>query len=441
MTDNYHLSSYGLWVWDNQGHLEAINETAEYYGGVESKEIVGIEHSELIRSGLYDRSAVPDIFQRKGQAKVTSQSQRTGVKTINTGRPYFDSQNFIEHIVVYEHYSDGRLEEVDQTGKPLWNDSSGLGECNFESYGIIAENSIYKKVLSTSLKLAHTGVSNILILGETGTGKGLLANFIHKNSLRSDKPFIQINCAALPENLLEAELFGYEKGAFTGANSQGKAGLFELAHGGTLFLDEIGDLPLALQSKLLKYLDDYQVMRLGSTKPRKADCTIIAATNQDLELLVSQGSFRQDLYYRISPFVVNVPPLRERTDDIQRLIFYLLEKYNHKFKCQRVIPPNLMTKLLDYPYPGNVRELENIIKKIVVLNDPGTLHNLESNSQNLSPTIPKKASLKELMNEFEKKILKEALAKYSSTREMAAHLGIDQSNVVRKLKKHNLSLK
>ncbi|MEJ2731939.1 MAG: sigma 54-interacting transcriptional regulator, partial [Deltaproteobacteria bacterium] len=187
--------------------------------------------------------------------------------------------------------------------------------------------------------------SNILILGETGTGKGLLAKLIHQFSHRKKKPFIQINCAALPETLLEAELFGYEKGAFTGAREHGKIGLFELAHEGTLFLDEIGDLPLAVQAKLLKYLDDHEIMRLGVIKPKPVDCTIIAATNRNLEASSRQRKFRQDLFFRLNTFVIQTPPLRERPDDIFELVNHLLAKYNRHYVLRRRISPGAMEQI------------------------------------------------------------------------------------------------
>ena len=217
---------------------------------------------------------------------------------------------------------------------------------------IVAEDKKMRQVLYLALKLAHLSASDILILGESGTGKGLLAKFIHKNSHRNKKPFIQINCATLPENLLEAELFGYEKGAFTGARQEGKAGLFELANEGTLFLDEIGDLPHSLQAKLLKYLDDHEVMRLGGLKSNKIDCTIIAATNRELEGLVQQKRFRRDLFFRLNTFTIRIPPLRERIDDIFELVSFYMQKYGKVYRLNRRISPDALKVLQAYPFPG-----------------------------------------------------------------------------------------
>jgi transcriptional regulator with PAS, ATPase and Fis domain len=247
------------------------------------------------------------------------------------------------------------LEESRMVTEKYQEELAELSLLELKNQEIIASNAKMRQVLRVGLKLAHLEASNILILGESGTGKGLLAKFIHKNGKRQHSPFVQINCAALPENLLEAELFGYERGAFTGAREQGKIGLFELAHGGTLFLDEIGDLPFSVQAKLLKYLDDQEIMRLGSLKPRKIDCTVIAATNRDLEELTRSNQFRQDLFYRLNTFTVRIPPLRERPEDVFELVNYLLREYNRTYRLKRRISPETLKVLQAYPFPGNVR--------------------------------------------------------------------------------------
>ena len=429
----------GIWFWDNHGRLKSINNTAEHYGGLRAEEVVGMEYNELIQRGLYDRSAVPDILKIMGPITIKSKSLRTGITTLNTGIPCFDSQKNFLHIIVYEHDSSGFRPQStgpEDTRAGLEPSRTLRESPDSETEGIIAANSRYKKVLETCQTIARAGVSNILMLGETGTGKGLLAKTIHRSSQRKSNQFIQVNCAALPTNLLEAELFGYEKGAFTGASRQGKAGLIELANSGTLFLDEIGDLPLNLQAKLLKYLDDFLLKRLGGTRAIRTDCTIIAATNKDLKQLVQRGDFREDLYYRISDFSLTIPPLRERPEDIQKLIAHFLKKYNRRFGCQRSLSPTLMSELLSYPFPGNVRELKSILKKIVLLNESF----IPRPSQASDDSPPSGPSLKKQLFSCERKILLKALHQCKTTREMARFLGIHQSNVVRKLKKHNLFL-
>jgi transcriptional regulator with PAS, ATPase and Fis domain len=298
--------------------------------------------------------------------------------------------------------------------------------------------------------LAKQEVSNILLLGESGTGKGVLAKFIHKNSPRSRESFIHINCAALPENLMEAELFGYEKGAFTGACEKGKVGLFELAESGTLFLDEIGDMPLSIQAKLLTYLDDKQILRLGGITPIKVNCTIIAATNKDLLTRVEQKKFRLDLYYRLNSFTLHIPPLRDRKEDILALIQHFVKQYNDTYGTQRRISSVAFERLQNYAFPGNVRELSNIIKKAVVLSegeliDGQVLGCLPSGPKSpdfdcLKPTINSTISLEDQIASLEKDILMDAINRQKTTRRIASFLGTSQSSIIRKIKKHGLRL-
>jgi transcriptional regulator with PAS, ATPase and Fis domain len=316
-----------------------------------------------------------------------------------------------------------------------------------EQNTIIADSSIMKHILQKSLKLANIGASNILILGASGTGKGLLAKSIHKNSNRRDHPFIEINCAALPENLLEAELFGYEKGAFTGASETGKVGLFELAQGGTLFLDEIGDMPLNLQTKLLKYLDDKQFRRLGGTKAINVECATISATNRNLQEHTKNNLFREDLFYRLSSFTLEIPSLCERRDDIPGLVRFYLDKYNRQYGKSMHISPAMVGTLQEYSFPGNVRELKNIIESAVVLSDETYIDGflLASIKKNSGPlpagpltSFSSPFDFADTMNQLEKQLLAASRRHCRTTREMADFLNISQPSVVRKLKKHGL---
>ncbi|MBW2120294.1 MAG: sigma 54-interacting transcriptional regulator, partial [Deltaproteobacteria bacterium] len=378
---------------------------------------------------------------------------RTDKCLLVTGTPVFDEEGNISLVVVNERDMtrlSALQEQLDKTrmlAEKFRDELVQTSMLELEKQEIIAENEDMKQVLRVALKLARLKASNILILGESGTGKGLLAKFIHKNSERRKKPFIQINCAALPENLLEGELFGYEKGAFTGAREQGKVGLFELAQEGTLFLDEIGDLPLSIQAKLLKYLDDHEVMRLGGTKPKKVDCTVIAATNRDPEILRRGRTFREDLYYRLSTFTIRIPPLRKRPEDIFELTNYFLHKYNKAYGLKRRLSRDAIEALQHYAFPGNVRELENILKKAIVLSEGEVLdgsitRGLEQNARRSMVSGNGKRHESSLVNEVlavERDILKDAIARFKSTRDMASHLGVSQPAVVRKMRKHGLS--
>jgi len=298
-----------------------------------------------------------------------------------------------------------------------------------------------------ALKIAHISASGILITGESGVGKGVIAKFIHINSSRREKPFVQINCAALPESLLEAELFGYERGAFTGAGESGKVGLIELAKNGTLFLDEIGDIPIAVQVKLLKYLDDHLVRPLGGIQEKTINCSIISATNQDLVALINQRRFREDLLYRLNAFTISIPPLRERKEDIFELCNYFLQKYNKEYNQNGRVSFRGMRVLQSHQFPGNVRELESIIKQAIVMSNDDVIddyiaHMLAEGgkSQGQRDLTVGKLGLNTKIQEFEKGILNNTVKECKTTREMANRLGIDQSTVVRKLKKHRISL-
>jgi len=448
----FESSSDGLWVCDGQGNVTNVNSASEKLNGIRSMEVVGKNVSELMADGLFDRSVTLEVLKTRRQVSMIQRIRRTGRTLLITGTPVFDESGKISMVVLSERDTTQlntmreQLEQVRQVSEKFREEFAELSLLELKKQEIVTENPKMRQVLSLALKLAHLETSNILILGESGTGKGLLAKFIHKNSHRNGKPFVQINCAALPESLLEAELFGYEKGAFTGAREQGKAGLFELAQGGTLFLDEIGDLPLAVQAKLLKYLDDHEIMRLGSLKPTRIDCTVVAATNRDLEELAKGRLFRRDLFYRLNTFTIRIPPLRQRPDDVFELTRYFLDKYNGLYKTNKHISPVAVRALQSQMLPGNVRELESIIKKATIMSDKelvdefviATLGGIEGLCGS-EPTPKGKDVLSEGIGRTEREIFEKAMKECKSTRELARYLGISQPTAVRKLKKHGLS--
>lgn len=281
--------------------------------------------------------------------------------------------------------------------------------------------------------------SNILLLGESGTGKGLVAEIIHCSSPRTDKPFISINCSAIPENLLESELFGYKKGAFTGAVAD-KKGLISMADGGTLFLDEIGDMSLQLQSKLLKVLESGEVMPLGDTKPKYSDIRLVSATNKDIEKIIKEGRFREDLYYRINVVEVNLPPLRSRKDDITLLADMFLRRYANQIKKDvQGIDDEAMTALMSYPWPGNVRELGNVIERAVVVSNGKILSSNDLPDKIRTRPQTKSTLLKDILVEQERNIISKTLEEHRNNKEeTAAALGIDLATLYRKLKKFEI---
>jgi PAS domain S-box-containing protein len=447
-------SSDGIWVCDDQGVVIDINEASERLNSIKAAEIIGKNVRELLASGIFDRSVTLEVLETKRQVSVMQYIARTGKYLLATGTPAFDGDGRLFMVVVNERDMTQlnaireELEHSHMMAAKIKDELAELSMRELREQQIVAESESMRQVLRTALKLSRLNVSNILILGESGTGKGLLAKFIHNSSPRRKMPLVQINCAALPETLLEAELFGYEKGAFTGAREQGKAGLIELAQDGTLFLDEIGDLSLPVQAKLLKYLDDHEVLRLGSLKTRKTDCAIIAATNRDLEKLVKQRRFRRDLFYRLDSFTLRLPPLRERHEDVFELSHFFLARFNQSYHLDRRLSPQGLEALQAYDFPGNVRELKSIIKKAVVISDTALLddHALGLPAQRTNPrtalnrsdTIP---ALHVAIENMEKELLTQALQQCKSTRQMAVLLKTSQPTVVRKLKKHGLPIR
>ncbi|MCL4536326.1 MAG: sigma-54 dependent transcriptional regulator [Nitrospirae bacterium] len=303
----------------------------------------------------------------------------------------------------------------------------------------VANSESMIKIIETLEKVIPTK-SNILILGESGTGKGLIAELIHCNSPRRDKPFISINCSAIPEGLLESELFGYKKGAFTGAVSD-KLGLIPLAHEGTLFLDEIGDMPPNLQAKLLKVLETGEVYPLGETKPKIVDVRIISATNVDIENRIKEGKFREDLYWRLNVIEIKIPPLRERKDDIEMLARHFIDKFSEEHKKNiKGIDTETLSSLIEYSWPGNVRELGNVIERAVVLTEGDyiTQGNLPDKLKKTEHDI-QSSTLKAYLGDYEKNLLIKLYEAHNKNKEETAKaLGIDLATLYRKFKKYGI---
>ena len=450
----FQSSSDGIWVCDGLGKVIGINRASEVLNGLKASEVIGYSINELLGNKIFDESVTTKVMESRQKETVIQYISKTNRYLLSTGTPSLDESGKIVLIVVNERDMTElntlrrKFEKSQRVKEKYQEELSELSLLELQRNSIIAESGRMRQVLKRSLKLSHIGASNILILGESGTGKGLIAKLIHKNSSRHKKPFVEINCAALPENLLEAELFGYERGAFTGAGDKGKVGLFELAQGGTIFLDEMGDMPLALQVKILKYLDDYEIRRIGGTESIKISCATIAATNQNLSDLVAKKLFREDLYYRLSSFIVELPPLRHRIEDILGLVRFYLQEFNTKYKCNKTITPRVAGFLQAYSFPGNIRELKSIVENAVVMCDvdnvddfigasvsmPGFVEAREEASwQNTSPL-----NLSARLAQVEKHLLLEAKKKYGTTREMAERLGVSQPSVVRKLRKHNI---
>lgn len=307
---------------------------------------------------------------------------------------------------------------------------------------IIIESSRMKEIESIIKKISHVD-STVLLLGESGVGKSMLAKFIHKLSNRFNKPFVSINCGSIPESLMESELFGYEPGTFTGGKKEGKIGLFEAANEGTIFFDEIAELPLNLQTKLLEVLQERKFRKVGGTEYKYVNIRIITATNKDLLALTKQKLFREDLFYRLNVIPITIPPLRERKEDIPKLVNSFLEKYNNKYGLYRQIDNDTMHYLTNSNWPGNIRELENYIERVVVTNTTTPLNDMLNIYQGVeiigekilvTDLIPLKKAKKML----EKELISKAYKLYGSTYKAAKALKVDQSTIAKKIKEYSI---
>lgn len=309
----------------------------------------------------------------------------------------------------------------------------------------VVHSNCMKELTKMAIRVAKVD-STVLIQGESGVGKELIADVIHTHGSRSKGPLIKINCGAIPENLLESEFFGYEPGAFSGASRKGKIGLFELANGGILFLDEIGDMPLNLQVKLLRVLQDKEITRVGGIRPIKVDIRILTGTNRKLSEMINNGQFRQDLYYRLNVVPIHVPALRERREDIPVLARYFLDYFNKKYLTAdtcKVLDPEVIDCFMKHDWPGNVRELENLVERLIV-----TTAQTQISVKDLPPWLDKSypghsdsgsISLRGAVEDTERKLLQYAFSRYKSTYEVARVLDINQSTVVRKAAKYGIN--
>jgi transcriptional regulator with PAS, ATPase and Fis domain len=301
---------------------------------------------------------------------------------------------------------------------------------------IVTESSAMRAVAEKALQFAHVD-SPVLIVGETGTGKSLFARIIHQASPRGAGPLRELNCGAIPAGLMETELFGYARGAFTGADAKGKSGLIELASNGTLLLDEVGDLPLLLQVKLLQFLEAGEVWPVGGAKPRRVDVRLIAATNADLTDMVGEGTFRRDLFYRLNVLVLRVPPLREHPEDVEPLVEMMAGSLERRLGKRVRLAPDALDVLRRYPFPGNIRELWNIVERVAVLCRGGLLgvrdlppEVIEATSSGDAPSAP--TNLRQLLRKVEAGIVRDALQRYGSQSKAAKHLGVGQATIARK---------
>ncbi len=434
----------GILLLDNNGIVIRTNSAFEAISDLSANEILGVNYDYLIDKGCLPSTVFWQVMEKKKTFHIIENIK--GREFLIIAQPIFDADGKLMRVVVIlkDIYHLNELILNIQTTQELatrYCNDLNSSQSPEQKEDMVASSMAMRRVVSLANKVAKVD-SNVLITGETGVGKEVVARSIHRCSRRMDGPFIKLNCGAIPENLLESELFGYEAGAFTGAKREGKSGLIELSDGGTLFLDEVADLPINLQVKLLRVLQEREVMRVGGTKTKKVDFRLTAATNKDLEQLVKQNQFREDLFYRLNVVPVNIPPLRERKEDIIPLIITFLNRFNKKYGLVKKISPEVIQSLLKYDWPGNIRELENTIERLVVTSDSNLIMPEDMKGNTRIDVVPldqdQPKALVDVLEETEKRLIIQAFQHCRTTREMAEALGISQSAVVKKMKKHGI---
>lgn len=441
----------GVYITDGDGNTIMLNDESSKTGGLTREEVLGKNMRELEAVGFVEDSITLKTLS-SGAEENMIQNLGDGGKIYVTGVPLYNDGNNISLIISTERDITETLqlrellEERDRNAEKHQKEIEYLKMQNIVMWGnLIAEDDVSKQTAEKAKRIASLNTT-VLLVGESGTGKEVYANFIYQNSTRVGKPFIKVNCAAIPENLLESEMFGYEKGAFTGADKNGKMGLFEMANHGTIFLDEIGDIPIHLQPKLLRVLQEKEIMRVGGEKTIALDVRLIAATSKDLEKEIEKGTFRRDLYYRLNILPIELTPLRGKSKDIRALSKYFVERFNKEYKLSKIITEDAIDALQNYKWPGNIRELENIIERLMISfdGDKITRFQIETaigvikkedgiNRENLEGK-----TITELIESYEKNILVRMLETYKRPSVVARKLDMNKSTLSRKMKKYGI---
>lgn len=424
-----------IFVTDDKGIVVRVNSMCERHYQLSAKELVGKHVKELQKEGVFYPSATLEVIEKKRPVELV-QTTKSGEYLHVRTRPVFDDEGNLRRVISYSrdltelYQLRQKVEEMDNQLKTYKKE---LRE-TYEHEGLIFKSIAMQKIIETIKKVSVVD-STVLALGETGVGKSRLVRHLHEVSHRKNESFYEINCAALPTNLIESELFGYSGGSFTGANREGKKGLLESAHKGTLFLDEIGEMPLEIQAKLLQVLQEKTFRPIGGRELKKVDVRIVAATNRDLSTMVKQGTFRKDLYYRLNVIPISIPPLRERTEDILPLIYHYLQHFNKKYGRDVKLAPSTLQMFVGYPWEGNNREIENVIERIVITADDFvTVEDLPLSMQ--EATVEQSGqSLYRMLEEVERNIILKAYKTYGSSYKVAEFLQISQSAATRKIKK------
>ncbi|WP_278949467.1 sigma-54 interaction domain-containing protein [Megasphaera elsdenii] len=450
----------GIFITDAKANVIRINHAYEVITGLKKEEVLGKNMADLVRNKLISESGSLQVIKTK-QPVTLQQCFRSGKEALVTSSPIFDADgNFIMIVTNVRDLTEiynlkAVVQEKTAAMDRLAMELEHLQTTSEDNQEIIAKDETTLAAMLLANRVASMDTT-VILLGETGVGKEVMARYIFQHSHRAKNSFIKVNCGAIPENLIESELFGYEGGAFTGANKNGKIGLFELANKGTLFLDEIGELPKDMQVKLLRVLQEQEILRVGGTKPVKIDVRIIAATNRNLEEMVSDGTFREDLYYRLTVFPISIPPLRMRKKDIVPLALSFLEKLNQKYQLKKYFTDLSMQLLHEYDWPGNIRELKNIVERAIIISPsdsikPEDLHihsaskpiviikesDFSDNTKNSLPPFPEfPINLKNTLEKIEYTYMAQAYKFFGNVRDAAKNLGLTPSTFVRKRKQY-----
>ncbi len=436
-----------IFITDGKGMIIFANPASEVNYGLNVTEMIGKSVWELEERGIYFPAITPIVLKEKKKITI-NQETATGKKLTVTATPVFDNKGAI-NIVICNTRDVTSLEDMkksyhDMKNKVHKKGRGGKLRSNTESNQLIyTESSPLAELMKIIEKVAKTE-STVLLQGETGTGKDLFARIIHDLSNRSDKDFLKVNCAALPQELIESELFGYRSGAFTGASSKGKIGQFSLADQGTIFLDEIAEIPIALQPKLLQVIEEQRFIPVGSKTVEEVNVRIIAATNRNLNEMLQKKQFRDDLFYRLCVFSINIPPLKDRLDDIPLLVDHYIKFFNQKHNCSLSISDQAMHCLVTYDWPGNVRELKHLVERLTVtmtseLIKPEHLpHHIIStfNAKEVPSATDHHQSLPSQIEKTEREIILQCYNRLKSSYKVARELGISQSSAVRKIRRY-----
>lgn len=443
----------GIYISNGEGNTVFVNDAYVNSTGISRNEIIGRNVKDIISEGnIYKGAVTMEVIKNRKEINSIGKILKNNKDVLVTGNPIFDESGNIKLVVINNRdltdlkELENKIVKLKECGKKSIEEIKFLRRKQVSSKNTVFTDEKMQFIMRLVQTVAPTDTT-ILITGESGTGKEIIADEIYHYSNRKDKPFIKVNCSAIPAELVESELFGYEGGAFTDAKKDGKMGLFELAKRGTILLDEIGDMPLNMQSKLLRVLQEKEFMRVGGKKVIKIDFRVIASTNKDLKKEVNEKKFREDLFYRLNVVPVNIPPLRERKGDIENLISEFLNIYNKKYNKKVQLTTGSLKMLQNYKWPGNVRELENFIERVVVIslkniieeNDIALLLGIEKHDLNLG-TLQDNLNIKQAVLELEKNIITKAIKKYGSTRKAAEHIGINQSTIVKKCKRLGINL-